>query len=111
MNSELEKANAILKVKQDELALVVKKVSDLEALYADNKKQKDQLDETIRTTEQRLIRAGELTEGLADEQERWKETVLTLAEEIKLLLGNVFLAGATISYLGPFTGVFRGELV
>jgi len=38
MNSELEKANAILKVKQDELALVVKKVSDLEALYADNKK-------------------------------------------------------------------------
>jgi dynein heavy chain len=48
---------------------------------------------------------------LADEQERWKETVQTLGEEIKLLLGNVFMASATISYLGPFTGPFRAELI
>ena len=54
-----------------------------------------------------LGRAEELTVGLADEQERWKETVLFLTEEIKLLIGNVFIAGATISYLGPFTGQFR----
>jgi len=27
-----------------------------------------------------------------------------LGEEIKLLLGNIFLASATISYLGAFTG-------
>jgi dynein heavy chain len=91
--------------------LVIKKVTDLEALYNENKKQKDELDKTIRTTEQRLIRAEELTVGLADEQERWKETVQVLGEEIKLLLGNVFIAGATISYLGPFTGPFRAELV
>jgi hypothetical protein len=30
--------------------------------------------------------------------------VITLNDEIKLLVGNVFLAGATIAYLGPFTG-------
>ena len=69
------------------------------------------MDADIKTTEERLIRAEELTVGLAEEQERWKETVITLNEEIKLLIGNVFIAGATIAYLGPFTGQFRQELV
>lgn len=93
-----------MKVKQDELGAVIKKVNDLEALYNANKQEKDRLDKEISTTEGRLVRAEELTVGLADEQERWKETVLTLTEEIKLLLGNVFLSSATISYLGPFSG-------
>lgn len=80
-------------------------------MYNANKKEKDRLDADIKTTEERLIRAEELTVGLAEEQERWKETVITLNEEIKLLIGNVFIAGATIAYLGPFTGQFRQELV
>ena len=79
----------------------------MEQLYNANKKEKDRLDADIRTTEERLVRAEELTVGLAEEQERWKETVVTLNEEIKLLVGNVFIAGATIAYLGPFTGQFR----
>lgn len=58
-----------------------------------------------------MERAETLAVGLADEQERWKEKVISLTEEIKLLLGNVFLAGSTVSYLGPFTGVFRQELI
>ena len=58
-----------------------------------------------------MIRAEELTVGLADEQERWKAKVESLAEEIQLLLGNVFLAGSTVAYLGPFTGMFRNQLV
>jgi hypothetical protein len=28
-----------------------------------------------------------------------------------VLLGNVFLAGASISYYGPFTGIFREKIV
>ncbi len=27
------------------------------------------------------------------------------------MLGNVFLAAGTISYLGPFTGAYRNELI
>ena len=111
MNLELDKANAVLQVKQSQLNAVIKKVNELEQLYNANKKEKDRLDADIRTTEERLVRAEELTVGLAEEQERWKETVVTLNEEIKLLVGNVFIAGATIAYLGPFTGQFRQELV
>jgi dynein heavy chain len=46
---------------------VIKKVNDLEALYNDNKKEKDRLDEEIATTVGRLTRADLLTVGLADE--------------------------------------------
>ena len=46
---------------------VIKKVTELENLYKENKKEKDKLDEDIKTTEDRLIRAEELTVGLADE--------------------------------------------
>ena len=89
---------------------MIKKVTELEQLYSANKKEKDRLDADIKTTEERLVRAEELTVGLAEEQERWRETVTTLSEEIRLLVGNVFLAGATIAYLGPFTGPFRHDL-
>ena len=110
MNVELDKANAVLSVKQEQLSAVIKKVTELEQLYNANKKEKDRLDADIKTTEERLVRAEELTVGLAEEQERWRETVTTLSEEIRLLVGNVFLAGATIAYLGPFTGPFRHDL-
>lgn len=34
-----------------------------------------------------------------------------LTEQIKLLLGDVFIAAASVTYYGPFTGVYREELV
>jgi dynein heavy chain len=83
------------------------KVEKLEKEYNQNKLEKDRLDNEITTCEQRLIRAEQLNSGLADEAIRWKETVEILAEDMKLLLGNVFIAGASVSYYGPFTGVYR----
>jgi len=44
-------------------------------------------------------------------QIRWKETVEILKKDLGVLLGNVFLAGASIAYYGPFTGLFREDLV
>jgi dynein heavy chain len=46
---------------------VIKKVNELESFYKANKKEKDRLDADIRTTEERLVRAEELTVGLAEE--------------------------------------------
>jgi dynein heavy chain len=62
-------------------------------------------------TVDRLQRAEELSNGLADEQIRWKETVERLDEDLKLVLGNVFVAASSVAYYGPFTGLYRDELV
>lgn len=48
---------------------------------------------------------------MAGEQVRWKETVETLTEDLKLVIGNIFIAASSVSYYGPFTGTYREELV
>lgn len=111
MNKELDAANAILGKKQDELIKANEKVMVLEQQYNENKKEKDRLDEEIQKTEARLSRASDLTKGLEDEQVRWKENVQLLTEDLKVLLGNVFLSGASVAYYGPFTGPFREKMV
>jgi dynein heavy chain len=40
---------------------------------------------------------------LGDEGERWKITVEELNKEVEKLCGDVFIAAASISYIGPFT--------
>lgn len=47
----------------------------------------------------------------ASEAIRWAKTVEDLGVQIVNLVGDVFLSAAAISYNGPFTGVYRHELV
>ena len=68
MSGQLNQAMTALKSKQDELAIVMKKVTDLETTLHDSIKEKDRLEHEKQLTEDRLERAGKLTTGLADEQ-------------------------------------------
>ena len=111
MSGKLEGALSALKVKQDQLAVVVKKVTDLENQLHESIKEKDRLENEKILTEERLDRAGKLTTGLADEQIRWKEKVEELKEDVRKLIGDVFLSAASVVYYGPFTGSFRSEIV
>lgn len=100
-----------MKAKQDELKIVVDKVELLERQYQESKTEKERIDGEITKTSERLVRAQVLTVGLADEQERWKVTVELLTDDLKLIIGNVFVAASSITYYGPFTGQYRDELV
>jgi len=66
---------AELKVKQDEVAIIMGKVKELEDLYTENKNEKERLDTEIGKTTEKLENAAKLSSGLANEQIRWKETV------------------------------------
>lgn len=89
----------------------MKKVEDLERAYIEVKEKKEKLENEIELCRARLGRADKLTSGLGSEYERWKENVGILDTRIKLLIGDVFIASACISYYGPFTGIFREKLV
>ena len=52
-----------------------------------------------------------MIELLADEGKRWKEQCKEMDEDELYFTGNVFIAAASLSYLGPFTGRYREELV
>ena len=69
------------------------------------------LQEAADTTSKRLVRAGKLTGGLADEGVRWTATVAELEVARVCLIGDVFLSAAFIAYCGPFTAAYRKEVV
>ena len=57
--------------------------------------------------ERRLKNAGKLIGLLGDEGERWEKSVGVLMIDSEKLVGDVFIAAAQVSYMGPFTGAYR----
>ena len=58
-------------------------------------------------TEKRLERAEKLSFLLADEGLRWKEQIEQISNGLADIPGDSFLSSSIMSYLGPFTGVYR----
>lgn len=59
----------------------------------------------------RLLNAEKLLSLLGDEGKRWEQTVKDLEYDQEFFKGNVFLAAASLSYVGPFTGNYRAKMV
>ncbi len=99
-----------LKVAEDEVALkkaelyrIQTSIAQMEADFEHIQNYIKQLSEDKVTCERRLTNAGKLIGLLGDEGERWQSTVVELNKEVEKLVGNVFIAAASISYMGPFT--------
>lgn len=111
LNRKLDAANSALKEKQDALQKVIDQVAALQKKLKDTNDEKEKLLNEADLTKARLARADILTVGLADEGVRWRQTVDKIRQDIVNLTGDVFLSSAAISYYGPFTGVYRVEIV
>ncbi|MEE6511728.1 hypothetical protein FKM82_018461 [Ascaphus truei] len=55
----------------------------------------------------KLGRADKLITGLAEERQRWQDTVLNLESLLVNLTGDLLLCAGFLAYLGPFTGQYR----
>lgn len=107
----LDKAEAELKTKLDEVAKVKAQVAELEATTQKMRDDKEALETDMDRSTKRMARAEKLVVLLKDEGVRWAETVKEVAEVIERLVGDVFLSCACISYYGAFTGDYRAKLV
>jgi len=54
--------------------------------------------------------ANRLVGGLADEKIRWENKNKTLGNEKLTMIGDAIVSAAFVSYIGPFSADFRGEL-
>ncbi|XP_047204788.1 dynein axonemal heavy chain 1 isoform X4 [Girardinichthys multiradiatus] len=93
------------------LAAVEERIPFLEAKHQECLARKKDLDYKYRLTETRLVRANELVDGLAEEEERWKEKVKHLDHMVYNLAGDMLLCAGYIAYLGPFSGEYRAAMV
>lgn len=58
-----------------------------------------------------LSLAKRLVNALGSEKGRWGENILSLEEQVKVVVGDVLVASAFISYCGPFTKPYREFLM
>lgn len=111
MNEELKVANDQLAEKKDKLSEIEGRVEELQRQSDEVNAEKQKISEDIEITTKRLERAEKLTKGLNAEGIRWSEQAKDYKEQIRLLIGDVFISSACISYYGPFTGIYRDRIV
>jgi len=110
-NEQLASANATLKTVMEQVAMLESKLAKLTAeLDAANAEKQDAMD-SVERGQKKLDLAQRLTNALASENVRWAENIVTMEGEKELLTGDVLLASAFISYVGPFTKAFRDKLM
>jgi len=59
----------------------------------------------------RLDLAQRLVKALGSENERWGNAIIDIGNSLNLLVGDVLMASAFISYTGPFSKKFREQLI
>jgi dynein heavy chain len=110
-NDQLNAANAQLAEVMEKVRLLEEKLEKLTTeLNAANADKQEAMD-AVEKGQKKLDLAQRLTSALAAENVRWAENVLVMEAEKELLTGDVLLASAFISYVGPFTSTFRTRLL
>jgi dynein heavy chain len=114
----LRRAQDTLRKANKELATVQKKVADLQAKLAkltaelqSAETDKKEAQDTVERGQRKLDLANRLTSALEAENQRWAVNIDKLIENKAKLIGDVLLASAFISYVGPFTKPFRDSLM
>ena len=110
-NIQLSEANEKLKTVMENVAALEEKLSRLTNDLNEATASKQEAMDAVAAGERKLNLAQRLTTALSSENERWAENVVTLKKNEKLLTGDVLLASAFISYIGPFTKPFRIHLM
>ena len=110
-NAQLDAAMSTLNEKQANLQNVQDKVAELESQLNAALEEKKSLSDQADLCQARLARAGKLTSALGDEQVNWTDLSVSLTGQLEKLVGDVFLSAACVAYVGPFTGIYRKQII
>lgn len=110
-NAQFEAANSRLQAAQAKVHELSTELAGLEEKYSQAMASKQAAEHEVASGEARLSLANRLTTALADENVRWAASVQQMNTDKELLIGDVLLASAFVSYIGPFTKAFRQQLV
>jgi len=99
-----------LRVVQDRVADIIAKVNELKSNLAEAEAKKEAVVAQATGLQQSLDLANRLVNGLADENVRWQKNVQTFQQEKMTMIGNALVSAAFVSYIGPFSSVFRNGL-
>jgi len=103
----LADANA-KKAEMDELvARLNEALAVLQAQFQQAMDEKNAAEAEAAKCARRLDSAQRLVNALGSESERWNQAIVDLGEKLIVITGDVLLASAFVSYVGPFNKKFR----
>ncbi|KAI8812367.1 dynein heavy chain and region D6 of dynein motor-domain-containing protein [Cladochytrium replicatum] len=110
-NSDLQTSQARLRDIQSKIAELDRNLADLKAKFEKATADKLKCEEEARSTQETIVLANRLVNGLASEKVRWSESVARFKEQEKTIAGDVLLAATFTSYVGCFSKRYREELL
>ena len=73
--------------------------------------EKEQVEKEAERCATRLSLANRLVNALASEKDRWSDGIENFGHQLEVLVGDVLISSAFISYVGPFTKKYRDSLI
>lgn len=101
---DLDSAELILAEKEEVLSIVKQE-------YDNAIKRKQALENDALTCRKKMSMANQLMNGLKDEKIRWTSQSLEFETQIGLLVGDMVVFSAFVTYCGPFNQHFRQKMV
>ncbi|KAG5489970.1 hypothetical protein JKF63_00089 [Porcisia hertigi] len=106
-----QEAQVKLKDAETQLEAVTQRLAIMQARMEEAERELHDLDSTVQRTALRLERAAMLIDGLAGEKRSWMQSIDRIDELTKYLMGDMLMAAGEIAYCGPFTSVYRQNLL
>ena len=108
--AQAEQKQKELEVVKEKVRVINEKVDALKAQLQEAIDKKQQVLDEAQALQDQLDLANRLVNGLADENVRWANNVITFKEERVTMIGDALVSAAFVSYIGPFSYTFRGRL-
>jgi dynein heavy chain len=105
--AEYAEVSALLEKKKAALKEVEDKLAALQAQFEETTAKKEDLEAKSIDCANKLERAEKLINGLGGEKDRWIQASNRLGIRYTNITGDVLIASGVVSYMGPFTAVFR----
>ncbi|CAG9313552.1 unnamed protein product [Blepharisma stoltei] len=108
---QLNQANEKLTLTKERVAELEAKLKDLVEQYDAAIAEKEAVEKEAERCARRLNLANRLVNALASEKDRWSESIENYGKGLEVLVGDVLISSAFISYVGPFTKKYRDILI
>jgi len=113
--AEAKATLAAANAKKAEVDILVAKLNgELQVLldaYDKVMKEKNDAMAAAEKCQNKMDLATRLVSALGSELDRWSQSIIDLTEYLEVIIGDVLLASAFVSYVGPFNKAFRDKII
>ena len=108
---QLEAANAQVAEAKSTVARLQEELDKLQAEYDEATAKKNAVEAEANMLQNKLSLAKRLINALGSEDARWANSIVELEKALSVVVGDVLLSSAFVSYAGPFTKKFREMII